>query len=114
MRHRPASYPPGQHGQRPGRSTSDYGIQLREKQKVKRIYGLPKTSFAGPSPEAAPPEGHDGRTILRLAQARLDNVVYRLGFSSSRSEARQLVQHSHFLVNGRKVNIPSFECRRGA
>jgi small subunit ribosomal protein S4 len=92
------SYPPGEHGERRGRKTSDYGIQLREKQKIKRIYGQ---------------KGITGTNLLVSLERRLDNVVYRLGFASSRSQARQLVQHSHFLVNGKKVNIPSFEVKVG-
>jgi small subunit ribosomal protein S4 len=101
------SYPPGQHGT--GRKKfSDYGIQLREKQKVKRMYGLLERQFRSYFHKAERQKGITGTNLLVLLERRLDNVVYRLGFSSSRAQARQLVRHSHFTVNGKRVNIPSF------
>ena len=105
-------YAPGQHGQ--GRSKiSDYGLQLREKQKAKRFYGLQKTQFRNLFDKAARKTGITGENLLILLETRLDNVVFRLGFASSRKEARQLVNHGHFKVNGRKVNIPSYEVKAG-
>jgi small subunit ribosomal protein S4 len=106
------NYPPGQHGQ--GRSkTSDYGVQLREKQKVRRIYGLLEKQFRGYFQEADRMKGVTGENLLFLLERRLDNVLYRLGFASSRTESRQLVRHGHFTINGRKVNIPSILLRVG-
>ncbi len=100
------SYPPGQHGQ--GRSKfSSYGVQLREKQKVKRMYGLVEKQFRNFFAKAERQKGITGTNLLILLERRLDNMVYRLGFANSRNEARQLVQHNHFNVNGRKVSIPS-------
>jgi small subunit ribosomal protein S4 len=107
------SYPPGEHGERRGRKTSDYGIQLREKQKIKRIYGLSEKQFHLFFERAERQKGITGTNLLVALESRLDNVVYRLGFANSRTQARQLVQHSHFLVNGRKVNIPSFLVKIG-
>jgi small subunit ribosomal protein S4 len=107
------SYPPGEHGERRGRKTSDYGIQLREKQKIKRIYGLSESQFHLFFERADRQKGITGTNLLVALERRLDNVVYRLGFANSRTQARQLVQHSHFLVNGRKVNIPSFQVKVG-
>jgi small subunit ribosomal protein S4 len=107
------SYPPGEHGERRGRKTSDYGIQLREKQKIKRIYGLSEKQFHLFFERADRQKGITGTNLLVALERRLDNVVYRLGFANSRTQARQLVQHSHFLVNGRKVNIPSFQVKVG-
>jgi len=105
-------YPPGQHGQ--GRSkTSDYGLQLREKQKAKRYYGILESQFRGYFNMASKRKGKTGENLLAILETRLDNTVYRLGFAMSRAEARQLVLHGHFLVNGRKVNIPSFLVRPG-
>ncbi|MGN0703351.1 MAG: 30S ribosomal protein S4 [Lentihominibacter sp.] len=105
-------YAPGQHGQ--GRSKiSDYGLQLREKQKAKRFYGLQETQFRNLFDKAARKSGITGENLLILLETRLDNVVFRLGFASSRKEARQLVNHGHFRVNGRKVNIPSYEVKAG-
>ncbi len=101
------SYAPGQHGQRRGK-VSDYGVQLREKQKVKRNYGLSEKQFRLTFSKADRLKGVTGENLLIVLERRLDNVVYRLGFGSSRSQARQLVRHSHFLVNGKKVNIPSY------
>jgi small subunit ribosomal protein S4 len=101
------SYPPGQHGK--GRSKySDYAIQLREKQKVKRIYGVLEKQFRLYFEKADRMKGITGDNLLLLLERRMDNMVFRLGFASSRSEARQLVRHGHFLVNGRRVNIPSY------
>jgi len=107
------SYPPGEHGERRGRKISDYGIQLREKQKIKRIYGLSEKQFHLFFERADRQKGITGANLLVALERRLDNVVYRLGFASSRTQARQLVQHSHFLVNGKKVNIPSLLVRVG-
>ncbi len=105
-------YPPGQHGQ--GRSKrSEYGIQLREKQKVKWMYGLLESQFRGTFVKAERLKGVTGTNLLVLLERRLDNVVYRLGFANSRTQARQLVRHNHFMVNGRKVNIPSFQVKKG-
>ena len=104
------NYAPGQHGQ--GRiKVSDYGTQLREKQRVKRTYGLLEKQFRSYFDKADRMKGVTGENLLVLLERRLDSVVYRLGFATSRSEARQLVRHSHFLVNGRKVNIPSYLVR---
>ena len=106
------NYPPGQHGQ--GRPKfSEYSIQLREKQKVKRIYGLLENQFRRTFAEANRSKGITGETLLTLLERRLDNVAYRLGFASSRAEARTLVRHGHLLVNGRKTNIPSYTVRAG-
>lgn len=98
--------PPGQHGQRRGR-TSDYGLQLREKQKVRRIYGVLERQFRNYYKEADRRKGNTGETLLQLLESRLDNTVYRMGFGSTRAEARQLVSHRAILVNGRVSNIPS-------
>jgi small subunit ribosomal protein S4 len=106
------AYAPGQHGQ--GRSKrSEYGIQLREKQKVKWMYGLLESQFRGTFAKAERSKGITGTNLLVLLERRLDNVVYRLGFANSRTQARQLVRHNHFMVNDRKVNIPSFLVRKG-
>lgn len=105
-------YPPGQHGQ--GRKKfSDYGAQLREKQKVKRLYGLLENQFRNTFEIADRKKGITGEILLSLLERRLDNTVYRLGFASSRNEARQLVRHNHFLVNQTKVNIPSYLVKPG-
>ena len=104
--------PPGQHGQ--GRvKTSEYGMQLREKQKAKRYYGVLESQFRGYFDMARKRQGKTGENLLSLLESRMDNTVYRLGFAMSRAEARQLVLHGHFLVNGRKVNIPSFQVKPG-
>jgi small subunit ribosomal protein S4 len=105
-------YAPGQHGQNRGK-LSDYGIQLREKQKVRRIYGIMERQFRGYFEEAATTKGITGEVLLQLLERRLDNVVCRMGFAANRRQARQLVRHNHFLVNGRRVNIPSFNHRAG-
>jgi len=107
------SYAPGQHGQRRGGKLSDYRIQLREKQKVKRIYGLLEKQFRGYYDRAERQKGITGTNLLLLLESRLDNVVYRMGFAASRKQARQLVRHSHFLVNSKKVNIPSYQVKPG-
>jgi small subunit ribosomal protein S4 len=98
---------PGQHGARKGR-LSDYGLQLREKQKVRRIYGVLEKQFRNYYKNAARIKGNTGENLLQLLEQRLDNVVYRMGFASTRAEARQLVSHKAVMVNGRVVNIPSF------
>jgi small subunit ribosomal protein S4 len=98
---------PGQHGSRRGK-LSEYGLQLREKQKVKRSYGLLEKQFRSTFERAERQKGITGTNLLLLLERRLDNIVYRLGFTNSRSQARQLVNHGHFLVNGRKVDIPSY------
>ena len=106
------NYAPGQHGQ--GRiKVSDYGTQLREKQRVKRTYGLLEKQFREYFKKADRMKGVTGETLLILLERRLDSMVYRIGFSTSRSEARQLVRHGHLLVNGRKVDIPSYQVRPG-
>ncbi len=106
------NYPPGQHGQ--GRPRfSDFGVQLREKQKVKRMYGLQEKQFASTMQRASRMKGRAGENLLVLLERRLDNAVFRLGFATSRSEARQLVRHGHFLVNGRKATTPSLLVKPG-
>ncbi len=107
------SYPPGEHGQRRGRKISDYGIQLREKQKVKRMYGLSEKQFHLFFVRADNQKGITGTNLLVMLERRLDNVVYRLGFVNSRAQGRHFVRHNHFLVNGRKVNIPSYLIKIG-
>lgn len=105
-------YPPGQHGQ--GRiKFSEYGLQLREKQKIKRIYGLQESQFRNVFELAERKKGVTGSNLLSMLERRLDNVAYRTGFANSRAEARQLVRHGHFSVNGHKVNIPSFLLGKG-
>ncbi len=107
------SYPPGQHGQ--GRPKhSNYGIQLREKQKVRRIYGMLEKQFRGYIHLGEKQKGVTGENLLILLETRLDNLVYRMGFASSRNESRQLINHGHVLVNGRKVDIASFKVKPGA
>jgi small subunit ribosomal protein S4 len=106
------AYPPGQHGQL-RKKLSDYGMQLREKQKVKRLYGVLEAQFRLYFERAERMQGITGENLLSLLERRLDNVVYRAGFAGSRKEARQMVRHTHFLVNGRKVNIPSFIVKPG-
>lgn len=106
------NYAPGQHGQ--GRKKiSDYGLQLREKQKAKRFYGLLETQFRNYFVKAAKRKGQTGENLLIMLETRLDNVVFRMGFASSRKEARQLVRHGHFTLNGKKVDIPSLEVKAG-
>ena len=107
------AYPPGQHGQ--GRARfSDFGVQLREKQKVKRMYGLMEKQFAQTMTRASRMKGRAGENLLILLERRLDNVVFRMGFSTSRAESRQLVRHGHFLVDGKQATIPSMLVKPGA
>lgn len=106
-------YAPGQHGQRRTGKISDYQLQLREKQKVKRIYGALEGQFRRYYYQAEKEKGITGTNLLLLLECRLDNIVYRMGFSSSRKQARQLVRQNHFLVNGGKVNIPSYQVKPG-
>jgi small subunit ribosomal protein S4 len=106
------NYPPGQHGQGRGK-ISDYGLQLREKQKVKRMYGVLEKQFRGYFERAERMRGVTGTNLLVLLERRLDNVVYRLGFANSRAQARQLVRHNHVLVDGLRVNLPSFLVKVG-
>jgi small subunit ribosomal protein S4 len=106
------NYPPGQHGQTRPRF-SDYGMQLREKQKVKRMYRLMERQFARTMDMASRMKGRTGENLLSLLERRLDNVVFRLGFATSRAEARQLVRHGHFLLNGRRATIPSLLVKPG-
>ena len=106
------NYAPGQHGQA-SKKQSDYGNQLREKQKAKRFYGMQETQFRNLFDKAAKKPGMTGENLLILLESRLDNVVFRLGFASSRKEARQLVTHGHFTVNGKKADIPSMEVKAG-
>ena len=105
-------YPPGQHGQRRGK-LSDYGVQLREKQKVRNSYGILEKQFRKYFHKAETKKGVTGEVLLQLLETRLDNVVYRMGFAANRNSARQLVLHRHFLVNGKEVNIPSYHVRLG-
>jgi small subunit ribosomal protein S4 len=107
------SYAPGEHGQRRRGKISDYGIQLREKQKVKRMYGLSEKQFRLCFASADRQKGITGNNLLVLLERRLDNVVYRLGFVNSRTQGRHFVRHNHFLVNGKKVNIPSYLIKAG-
>ena len=104
---------PGQHGRTSGQRTSDFGLQLREKQKVKRMYGVLERQFRRYFAEAERRKGNTGANLLFLLESRLDNVVYRMGFGSTRAEARQLVSHQALLVNGKTVNIPSFLVKAG-
>src|SRR5690606_34340666 len=106
-------YPPGQHGQRRGRKIVGYGIQLREKQKVKRIYGVLERQFRLYFQEADRGKGITGETLLQILERRLDNVVFSLGMASSRAQARQLVRHGHVTVDGRKTTIPSYQVKAG-
>jgi len=106
-------YAPGQHGQKSGMRLSDYGHQLREKQKVRRIYGILERQFRGYYKAADRAKGVTGESLLQLLECRLDTVTYRMGFGASRSESRQLVRHNGILVNGRRVNIPSYQVRPG-
>jgi len=106
------NYAPGQHGQRRAKA-SEYGMQLREKQKVRRVYGVLEGQFRGYFGKAERQQGVTGENLLRILERRLDNVVYRLGFASSRAQARQLVRHNHFTLNGHKANIPSMQVHVG-
>ena len=105
--------PPGQHGRARRAKVVGYGIQLREKQKVKRTYGVLESQFRRYFEAADRQKGITGELLLQMLERRLDNVIYRLGFATSRAQARQLVRHGHFTVNGRKVDVPSYAVRRG-
>jgi small subunit ribosomal protein S4 len=105
------NFPPGQHGTKRTRRPSEFGLQLREKQKIRRMYGVMERQFKQHFEEAERRDGVTGENLLRILEMRLDNVVYRLNFAGSRKQARQLVRHGHFVVNGRKTNIPSFIVR---
>ena len=108
------NYPPGQHGlMRKRKKVSEYGTQLLEKQKAKAIYGIQEKQFRRTFEEAARVGGITGENLLRILECRLDNVVFRLGFAQTRRDARQLVSHAHFTVNGKKVNIPSYQVKAG-
>ncbi len=107
------NFPPGQHGQRRNQRLSDYGVQLREKQKLRRIYGVLEGQFRSYYAEADRRKGITGENLLQLLECRLDNVAYRMGFGSSRTEARQIVRHNSILVNGKRVNVPSYQVRPG-
>lgn len=106
-------YPPGEHGESTRRKVSEYGVQLREKQKVRRIYGLLERQFRNYFYKAEKEKGITGENLLSMLECRLDNIVYRLGFAPSRKIARQLVLHGHFLVGSKKVNIPSYQVKPG-
>ena len=105
-------YPPGQHGQRRSK-LSDYGIQLREKQKGRRLYGLSEKQFRISFKKADRKRGITGTTLLSLLETRLDNTVFRMGFVNSRNQGRHFVRHNHFIINGKKVNIPSYQVKKG-
>ncbi len=107
------AYAPGQHGQKSGARLSDYGKQLREKQKMRRTYGVLEVQFRNTYEDAARAKGITGERLLQLLESRLDNIAYRMGFGASRSEARQVVRHNAILVNGKRVNIPSYRLRPG-
>jgi len=107
------AYPPGQHGQKKNSRQSEYGGQLREKQKVRRIYGMMEGQFRLTFKRADQERGITGENLLQMLESRLDNVTYRMGFGASRSEARQVVRHNSILVNGKRVNIPSYQLRPG-
>ena len=106
-------YAPGQHGQKSGQRLSDFGKQLREKQKVRRIYGVLEGQFRRVYAEASRRKGVTGESLLQILESRLDTVAYRMGFGSSRTEARQVVRHNGILVNGKRVNIPSYQVKPG-
>lgn len=107
------AYPPGQHGQGRRSKQSEYGMQLREKQKARRIYGIAEKPFANYFEKADRMEGVTGEHLLVMLEKRFDNVVFRLGFADSRAQARQMVRHNHFTVNGKKANIPSMQLSEG-
>lgn len=113
VRHGAPPLPPGQHGQKRARRPSDYAVRLREKQKLRRIYGISERQFRNLFEEASKKKGVTGSVFLGLLESRLDNVVYRLGFAVSRRQARQLVRHGHITVNGRRVDLPSYRVRPG-
>ena len=107
------NYAPGQHGQRRAARLSDYGVQLREKQKLRRIYGVLEKQFRSYYAEADRRKGVTGENLLQILESRLDNVVYKMGLDASRTEARQIVRHNSILVNGKRVNIPSYQVAPG-
>lgn len=107
------NYPPGQHGVSRRAKISEYGVQLREKQKIKRIYGLLETQFRNYFEKAVKQKGKTGENLVKLLERRLDNVVYRIGFASSRKQARQLIKHGHILINSKPVDIPSYLVKVG-
>jgi small subunit ribosomal protein S4 len=107
------AFPPGQHGQNRRQKISEYGVQLREKQKIRRMYGLQEKQFRNTFERALKQTGRTGELLVKLLERRFDNVVYRLGFAPSRKAARQLVNHGHFLVNNKPVDVPSFLLRAG-
>src|SRR3954466_3796494 len=107
------SYAPGQHGQKSGGRMSDFGKQLREKQKLRRIYGLLERQFRSTYKEASRSKGVTGERLLQILESRLDSVAYRMGFGASRTEARQIVRHNGITVNGKRVNVPSYAVRPG-
>ncbi len=107
------NYPPGQHGQKKNTRLSDYGVQLREKQKLRRSYGVLEHQFREVYKEADRKRGVTGENLLQLLESRLDNVAYRMGFGASRAESRQIVRHNSILVNGKRVNIPSYMVKPG-
>jgi len=107
------NYPPGEHGQRRRSKVSEYGIQLREKQKIKRIYGLLETQFRNYFKKANKQKGITGENLIKLLECRFDNIVYRLGLAASRNQARQLIRHRHFMINERLVDIPSYSLTAG-
>ncbi len=107
------NFAPGQHGQKRAQRLSDYGVQLREKQKIRRIYGILEGQFRGYYADADRQKGITGENLLQLLECRLDNVTYRMGIGASRTEARQIVRHNSIKVNGRRVNIPSFQVKPG-
>jgi small subunit ribosomal protein S4 len=106
--------PPGQHGAKRARRQSEYGVQLREKQKAKRLYGILEKQFSNYYKKASKVKGATGIAMIELLETRLDNVVYRLGFANSRTFARQIVSHGHITVDGKKVNVPSFQVKVGS
>lgn len=107
------NFAPGQHGQKRSQRLSDYGLQLREKQKLRRVYGVLERQFRGYYAEADRRKGITGENLLQLLESRLDNVAYRMGLGGSRTEARQIVRHNSILVNGKRVNIPSYQVQPG-
>ena len=107
------NFPPGVHGQNQRRKVSDYGVQMREKQKARRMYGVLERQFRGYYWKATAQKGITGENLLRMLELRLDNLVYRMGIATSRSQARQLILHRHLSVNGRTVTIPSYQCKAG-
>ncbi len=107
------NYPPGEHGLNRRAKVSEYGIQLREKQKIKRIYGLLETQFRNYFNKANKQKGITGENLVKLLESRFDNVIYRLGFAASRKQARQLIRHRHFMINDRLVDIPSYSLSAG-